>query len=616
MSRTPISDYAMLSDCRTAALVSRDGSVDWLCMPRFDSPAVFARLLDLEAGHWSIRPAGDGDSTREYADGSLVLDTTWRTSTGTAVVRDALAMGPDDRGHDLGSASPHTLLRQIRGREGRVEFDVEWAPRAEYGLVRPLITRDSAGLTAHGGAAMLRLSSGARWEVDGSAARARIAVERGETVEFALQFGWSWEDAPAAWTAAQIRDRLGETVAAWRSWSEMHQSYKGPYADHVHASGRVLQGLTFFPTGAMVAAPTTSLPEVVGGGRNWDYRFCWVRDASFTLQALWVAACPDESRKFFQFMSQAAHSGIADGDGLQIVFGVGGEHDLSERELAHLSGWRDSRPVRIGNGAWTQRQLDVYGELLGAVHQLRDQLPDPDPVLRSFLVSLADKAAECWRQKDHGIWEMRGEPRHFLYSKLMCWVALDRALDLADLLDARHRTGDWEREREQIRDAILTEGWSDQANAFAQSFGSDALDASSLVIPLVGFLPPDDGRVIATIRSIEAELTDSRGLLHRYLGDDGLEGSEGSFLLCTFWLAQAKALAGDPLGGREIVDRTLGFCNDVGLFSEEVETSSGALIGNFPQAFSHVGLINAAWAISQAEGRGSSGGPTGEATIP
>jgi GH15 family glucan-1,4-alpha-glucosidase len=389
----------------------------------------------------------------------------------------------------------------------------------------------------------------------------------------------------------------------------------------VQHSGRVLQALSFAPTGAICAAATTSLPEVVGGTRNWDYRYAWVRDASFTIEALWVAACPDEANEFFEYMTTSAAGSLDRGGDLQIMFGIGGERDLTERELPHLEGWRHSAPVRVGNGAWTQRQLDVYGELLGAVYRLSDHVfdaatrrvgpmaspekwgapPDLAPATLRFLVQLADTAALRWREKDQGIWEIRGEPRDFLYSKLMCWVALDRAVSLADRLGASNRIEVWKQTQDQIREAILTRGWSDLANSFTQSFGSDDLDASSLMLPLVGFLPGDDPKVLATIKAAEEHLTDDRGLVHRYRANDGLGGDEGTFLLCTFWLAQALALAGEPSRARSVFERATAFVNDIGLLAEEVDPVSGELLGNFPQAFSHIGLVNAAWAISEIE---------------
>jgi GH15 family glucan-1,4-alpha-glucosidase len=355
-----------------------------------------------------------------------------------------------------------------------------------------------------------------------------------------------------------------------------------------------------------VAAATTSLPETVGGSRNWDYRFTWVRDASLTLEALWVAACPDEAYKFFDFLTGAALSQVRSGTDLQIMFGIGGEHDLTERTLPHLEGWRDSRPVRVGNGAWDQRQIDVYGELLGAAYRLKDQLDDIDDDTKLFLVACADTAAAHWVEKDQGIWEVRGEAQAFLYSKVMCWVALDRAIAMADKIDASSKVDAWKQAREEIFETVVRDGWSDTAGAFTQYVGSDALDASNLMMPIVGFLPADDPRMLATIEAVEARLTDERGLVYRYRteeGVDGLAGEEGTFLLCTFWLAQALAMAGKVERAEAVFGRAVAFANDVDLLAEEVDAGTGELLGNFPQAFSHIGLVNAAWAISEARAR-------------
>jgi GH15 family glucan-1,4-alpha-glucosidase len=599
MSQLPIAEYALLSDCRSAALVSKDGSVDWLCFPRFDSPSVFGRLLDARAGHWSIRPIGDAEATRRYVEDTMVLETTFRTATGTVVLVDALAVGRNERGHELGAGAPSVLMRRVSGVTGDVELELEYAPRPEYGLIYPVLNPVDGGVTARGGADVLALSSPVPVEIDELVARARFTVRGGEAIAFALGHATSSQERPGLWSQDEIAGRLDDTKRAWHTWSELHQSYDGPWEELVHHSGRVLYALTYFPTGAICAAPTTSLPETAGGSRNWDYRFSWVRDASFTLQALWVAACPDEADKFFDFMSSAAASQVRRGTDLQIMFGIGGERDLTERELPHLTGWRDSAPVRVGNGAWSQRQLDVYGELLDAASRLPDQLRRLEAPTKEFLADLADTAAARWQEQDQGIWEIRGEPRDFLYSKLMCWVALDRAIGLADQLDAQERVDGWKHTREEIAAAILARGWNDEAGAFTQSFGSDDLDASNLMMPIVGFLPADDPRMLATINATAERLTDDRGLVYRYLAHDGLEGEEGTFLLCTFWLAEALALAGEIDRARETFERAIAYANDVGLLAEEVDAETGELLGNFPQAFSHIGLVNAAWAIHQ-----------------
>src|SRR6516164_3721216 len=475
MDGLPIGDYALLSDCRTAALVSRAGSVDWLCFPRFDAPATFARILDPDGGHFAIRPAGEFEAGRGYLTQTMVLKTTFRTATGTAVLTDAMAMGRSERGHDLGAGSPGVLLRRLACTAGEMDIEVSYAPRPEYGLIHPILEAIPGGVAARGGAGRLLLSAPVAFGIDGATATARLRLAAGQEVCFALAHAQAGEPPLPVWDGAAITARLDDTMAGWRSWSAIHQTYEGPWRDLVHHSGRVLQALTFAPTGAIVAAATTSLPETVGGERNWDYRYTWVRDASLTMDALWVAACPDEANKFFSFLADAAASQLRRGLDLQIMFGIGGERDLSERELPHLAGWRGSRPVRVGNGAWNQRQLDVYGELLGAAQRLVQQLGELDPVTQRFLIAAADTAARRWREKDQGIWEIRGEPRDFLYSKLQCWAALNRAIDIAPQLGAQDRVPAWAAARDEIRAAILDKGWSEKAGAFTQAFGSDDL---------------------------------------------------------------------------------------------------------------------------------------------
>ncbi|HEY3701738.1 MAG TPA: glycoside hydrolase family 15 protein [Acidimicrobiales bacterium] len=609
MSSTPIADHALLSDCNSSALVNREGSVEWLCFPRFDSPSVFARILDDDAGHWSIRPAGDFQATRRYVDKTMVLETTFTTPAGSVTLVDALAMGADERGHDIGGGAPSLLLRRVEGVTGRVELEMEYVPRTEYGLIFPLLMQVEGGIGGRGGSDLTMLSTPVDLDIRAGAAFGRFTVSPGEGAAFGLHYrqpGWG---TPRVWPQGELVQRLDDTLATWRSWSDIHQSYDGPWSELVHQSGRVLQALTFYPTGAVVAAPTTSLPEAAGGNRNWDYRFSWVRDASLTMDALWVAACPDEAEKFFDYLSTAAAMSLGRDRDLQIMFGVRGERDLSERELPHLAGWRGSSPVRVGNGAWTQRQVDVYGELLAAVYRLRDQLGKLDPATKEFLVAVANTAAQRWTEKDQGIWEIRGRAQDFLYSKVMCWVALDRAIALAGKLGAEDQVAGWKRTMDEIHETVVSKGWSDKAGAFTQYFGSDGLDASNLMMPIVGFLPAADPRMLATIEATEARLTDPRGLVYRYDTDggvDGLEGTEGAFVLCTFHLAQALALADQPQRACAVFERAVAYVNDLGLLAEEVD-DTGELLGNFPQAFSHIGLINAAWAISEAEDRAVAG---------
>jgi GH15 family glucan-1,4-alpha-glucosidase len=597
----PIANYGMLSDCRSAALVSAAGSVDWLCFPRFDSPSVFGRILGEDAGFWSIRPVDEHSSTRRYLGPTMVLETVHTTAGGTVTVTDALVLGEGNRGHELGAGAPGTLLRQVACLDGEVAMEVIFAPRPEYGLVRPLLEATAGGVFVHGGADVLAFSTPAPFDLDAGEAMAKPVLRAGDVLGFALHHENAGPVPPAFWSQGDIARRIEDTLEGWGSWSQMHQRYEGPWQDLVASSGRVLQALTFYPTGAIVAAPTTSLPEVAGGTRNWDYRYTWIRDASMTLQALWVAACPDEAGRFFQFLAEAAADRLTGGDELQIMYGIGGERDLSERELAHLPGWRDSAPVRVGNGAWNQRQLDVYGELLDAAATLPDYLNDMAPGTRQFLADAADAAASRWQSRDQGIWEVRGAPRHYLHSKLMCWVAVDRAIALANVLDTEDRVPHWNQTRQQLADSIRRNGWNETAGAYTQAYGSEDLDASALMLSIVGFVPADDPRMVATIDAIEDRLTDSRGLVYRYQAGDGLSGEEGTFLLCTFWLAHALALAGQTRRARTVFERAAGFATDLGLLAEEVAPDSNELLGNFPQAFSHIGLVNAAWAIRAAE---------------
>jgi alpha,alpha-trehalase len=606
MSSTAIADHAILSDRHSSALVNTAGSVEWLSFPRFDSPSVFGRLLGAAAGHWQIQPAGEWQSSRRYVDRTLVLETTFTTQTGTLVLTDLLALGPDNGGHRLGREVPHLLIRRVECTAGEAALDFSYEPRPEYGLVVPLLSKVDGGITARGGADWLVLTDPVGVDIVESRAQGSATLHAGERLHFALHRS-TLEQTPARiWSQEDLAAQVDNTIAAWQSWCDLHQSYDGPWADLVHLSGRVLQGLSFQPSGAIVAAATTSLPEGIGGERNWDYRYSWVRDASFTMEALWVAACPDEAKDFFAFMTTAAASGIGPDQGLQIMFGVGGEHDLTERELPHLEGWRNSRPVRVGNGAWSQQQIDVYGELLGAAHRLADQIGKIDEDTKRFLIACADTAATRWREKDQGIWEVRGEPQHFLYSKVMCWVALDRAITLADMLGAGERVERWKASRDEIWETVIRDGWSDEAGAFTQYAGSTALDASNLMMSIVGFLPADDPRILATIDAIAERLTDDRGLVFRYRteeGVDGLAGEEGTFLLCTFWLAQALAQSGQLDRAKAVFETAAAFVNDVGLLAEEVDADTGELLGNFPQAFSHIGLVNSAWAIAEAERR-------------
>jgi alpha,alpha-trehalase len=604
----PIASYGLLADCNSAALVDRDGSIGWLCLPRYDSPAVFAQILDPAGGHWQIRPTGDYRIERRYLDGTLVVETTFTTPGGVVRLTDAMAFAESQRHHELGMNAPHLLLRHLESLSGDVELELEFAPRPEYGLVKPLLRATEYGGRTFGGPNQVVFSSGTPCALEDATMRATFTVRAGEQVGFALQWCPPEGPAPDPFRPDRVAQRIEDTVAGWRSWEAEHDIYEGPHRELVRLSSRVLKGLTYRPTGAIVAAPTTSLPETVGGERNWDYRYSWIRDASLTIEALYIGACSDEAEEFVSFMTSAA-GGRASERSLQIMYGIGGEHDLSERELPHLSGWRGSAPVRVGNGAWGQTQLDVYGELLNSLHLYREKLGELHPEIQRFVADLANTAARRWRETDAGMWEMRGEPRHHLSSKVLCWVALDRAVKLADQLGMHADVERWSSERDMIREAILSRGWSEARGAYAQSFDSDELDAAQLLMPILGFLPATDKRMRATIDAIADELTED-GLVLRYrnekgLNADGLTGEEGTFVICSFWLVSALAKAGEVDRAQALFDKLAGYANDLGLLAEEIDTASGELLGNFPQAFSHIGLITAAWEIDQARGPAS-----------
>lgn len=566
VSDRPIADYALLSDRRTAALVSGDGSVDWLCLPRFDGPSVFGRILDPGAGHFSIRPAQLVELTRRYRGGTMVLETSFRTGSGRGTLTDAMAM-----------TGRRALLRRIERTEGSVEVELEYAPRPDYGAARPALF-GATGSVLGGG---VGLASSAPLTVEGETATARFTLRAGESASFALDL-----TGEGQWPVARIGEWIDEAAAAWDQGG-------GTSREDVQRSVLVLRALTHEPTGAVVAAPTTSLPVRVGDDKNWDYRYGWIRDSSFALEALARVGHEDEAFEILRWMLRTVSEGIQEGGDLQVVHRVDGNPDLEERELPHLAGWRGSSPVRVGNAAAGQRQLDVYGELLASAHRVADRLGELEPEGRRVLVEAAEAAAARWPDPDQGLWEARGEPRHFLHSKLMCWVALDRAVAIAPLLDAEERTTGWIGAREEIRAAILEQSWSERAGAFTDAFGSDRLDASALLLGIYGFLPPDDQRLRLTRDAIATRLTDARGLVRRH------EEDHGGWPLCTFWLAEALAMAGEAERARETFERVVKHCNDVGLLSERVDPDTGELLGNFPLALSHAALVSAAAAIQR-----------------
>ncbi|HEX5597592.1 MAG TPA: glycoside hydrolase family 15 protein [Micromonosporaceae bacterium] len=597
MTHVPISDYGFLSDCRSAALVSRAGSIDWWCPARFDAPSVFGRLLDADAGHWSLGPASGATAPprteREYVDDSLVLRTVHHVDGGSVAVTDALVTEPGARGHRLGHNSPAVLVRVVEGLHNRVPLHTEFVPRPEYGLLTPYLHQRPDRVVAVAGPVTLTLRASVPLVVGDDRVEARFDVAAGQVVTFVLAYAPTYGGQPGP--ELDPVAALADTLQAWQTLQTSHR-YDGRYPQRVRRSAVILQGLTYVPSGAVVAAATTSLPEQVGADRNYDYRYAWLRDFAFTMNALWVADCPEETARLFGWAARSA--GRIGPAPVPIMYGVAGERDLTEHQLEQLRGYADSRPVRIGNEAWRQRQLDVLGEVLAAADRLREQLAGPDGMgeeLPVMLVDLANQAADTWREPDAGMWEARDRSRHYLSSKVMCWVALDRAVRLAPLLGERADPSRWARVRDEIHRAVLQQGWNERVGAYTGAFGSPELDASVLMLPLVRFLPATDERMRATIKAVERHLTVD-GLVRRWADDPA------GFVLCTFWLVECLALLGETERATALFEQTCARANDVGIFAEQIDPVSGEHRGNTPQALSHIGLINAAWRLTDRAG--------------
>ena len=594
----PIGDYALLSDCHSGALVSKDGSIDWCTFHRFEARPVFARILDwAKAGFFRIAPLDDDyESSRRYLPGTNVLETTFRTPTGRLVLTDFFAFRVPAEGEDPRSAHPpHQLIRIARCTEGEVAVKVKLVPRFDYGLTTPRLETLADDLViVYGGADALVLQSELPFgDAERSATEGNRRLRAGEEAVVVLTYQLPHELEPRRLGREEVHAKLDETCSTWAAWAD-HCTYDGPYRDQVVRSALVLKGLTNVPTGSIVAAATTSLPEEIGGERNWDYRFSWLRDSALTLNALFALGYTEEAHAYMAWLRRTT-AGRA--DELQILYGVGGERLVPEVELDWLEGYRSSRPVRIGNGAAQQFQLDTFGELLDTAWLYRRRGGEIDEIFWDFLARVGGVVLEKWREPDQGIWEIRGEPRHFVYSKVMAWVALDRLVKLAEL-DSRDADARWAAERDEVRELVEGEGVDPDSQSFVQYFGSRSLDASNLMIPIVGFVTHDDPRAKATADRIADELA-ADGFVYRYVADgvDGLSGEEATFAICSFWLVECLARAGEVERARELFERLLGFCNDVGLLAEEIDPHSGELIGNFPQAFSHLGLIQAAIAL-------------------
>jgi len=604
-----IADYGFLSDCETSALVAPSGAVEWLCLPRFDSPSVFGAILDRDAGLFRLGPDGvNVPAARRYLPGTMVLETSWGTRGGWIIVRDVLLIGPwhheSERSHSHRRAptdydADHVLLRLVRCVNGQVQVNLDCEPKFEYGLLPAHWEHDGAGYHsavayAEGTDVRLGLTSDMRIGFEAGRATARTMMKQGETLFAAL----TWSEHPGPSTYEDAYERLVWTAHHWQHWLDHADFPDHPWRRYLQRSALTLKGLSYAPTGALVAAATTSLPESIGGERNWDYRYTWVRDSTFMLWGLYSLGFEWEANDYFFFLAD-----VAEGErDLQIMYGVGGETELPERTLDHLTGYEGARPVRVGNDAYRQDQHDVWGALLDSFYlhtKSRDQLPER---IWPILVRQVEKALEHWRDPDYGIWEMRGSPKHFTSSKVMCWVAADRGARLAEIRGDMEYAARWQSAADEIKEDICANA-VDERGVFCQHYDTTALDASVLLMPLVRFLPADDPRIRSTVLAIADELSED-GLVLRYRPeetDDGLAGVEGTFTICSFWLVSAFVEIGELRRARDLCDKLLSYASPLDLYAEEIDPKSGRHLGNFPQAFTHLALINAVMHVSHAE---------------
>lgn len=583
-----IEDYALIGDTHTAALIGRDGSLDWLCVPRFDSAACFAALLGSpDNGRWLLAPTSGGPATRRYYRGrSMVLVHEWETPQGSVRITDFM---PPRHHHPR-------VFRRVEGLSGEVEIALELIVRFEYGSQVPWVVQTERGIRAVAGPDAIEVLSPVALAGEHMRHEATFVAREGDQIDFRLQWYPSFEDDAHY---LDVGKALMETLAYWEDWSDGLVEVHGEWEELVQRSLLALKALTYAPTGGIVAAPTTSLPEAIGGPRNWDYRYCWVRDATLTIDGLVQAGCRDEATAWLEWLVRAA---AGDPKQLQIMYGVAGERRLPELELDWLAGYEGSRPVRVGNAASLQFQLDVYGELMEAVDMARSHGIKVPEVVWDLQITLLDFVENHWDLPDQGIWELRGPPQHLVYSKVMAWVAMDRAVKAVERDSLEGPVDRWRALRDVIHQQVCAKGFNEKLGSFTQAYGSTELDASLLMVPLVGFLPYDDPRVVGTVEAVQRELLVD-GFVARYRarsGVDGIQGDEGSFLPCTLWLVSCLALLGRCDQARELLARAASVANDVGLFSEEYDPRRRRLLGNFPQAFTHVAFINAARYLTEA----------------
>ena len=605
----PIADYGLISDMHSCALVSRAGSIDWCCFPRFDSPALFSRILDWgKGGYFKVAPERVRSVSRRYLPGTNILETSFETDTGVAKLTDFMPThqhpAPEE---DQDRGRRRQLARILECVDGTVRFTVECVPRFDYGTIVPhaALRGQNSGF-AHGGADAISFYCSAPLEETDGGFRSEGLLKAGERLyavvthqpRFSAEQRTFGSHDVAVVEERRIDQRLDDTRRFWEGWSKQC-TYDGENRDEVLRSALTLKALTYAPSGALVAAATTSLPEAIGGPRNWDYRFTWIRDASWALYALSTRGDPTAARAYKKSLEWSTVGRARD---LQIMYGVGGERRLTETELPELEGYRGSRPVRIGNGAYSQFQLDIYGELLDSAHLYRKFGGEMDSEYWQYLQRVVAFVIDHWKEPDEGMWETRSGRKHFVSSKVWCWVALDRAIKAARALNLPGDLDTWRKVRAEIKADVLSNGYDSERAAFVQAYGSHNLDASNLLMPLVGFIPATDPRMRSTIEAIESELTSPQGFVYRYSGfDDGIAGSEGTFAICTFWLADNLIALGELERARALFEKLRGCANDLGLFSEEVEPETGAMLGNFPQAFSHLAFISTSVHLHEAE---------------
>ncbi|MCH9039730.1 MAG: glycoside hydrolase family 15 protein [Chloroflexi bacterium] len=595
-----ISDYGLISDMHSCALVSTSGSIDWCCFPRFDDAAVFSRILDWDkGGYFKVSPDGVKSTSRHYLNDTNILETTFETETGTAKLTDFMPV------HDHPTAQTprelrddHQVMRILECTRGSIAYTVECVPRFDYGTIVPHAHLDTANTAfAHGGSDAISFYCSSTIELLDDGFISRGTLEQGQNICAVVTYESHFAHEVDRVDEDLVKELLEETRQYWNDWSDIC-TYKGEYREVVIRSALTLKALTYAPSGGMVAAATTSLPEVIGGPRNWDYRYAWIRDASFALYGLFILGYTKEAVAFKDWLEWATVGRARD---LQIMYGLGGERRLTEVELPDLAGYKHSRPVRVGNGAYGQFQLDVYGELVDSVHLYRKYVGAIDDSQWDYLLRVIAYVLDHWREPDEGVWEARAERQHYVFSKAWCWVALQRAVKMANDLNLPGDVEHWSQVRDEIKADILTHGFDQERGVFVQAYGSKILDAGNLILPLIGFIKAKDPRMLATIRAIQKELASPDGFIYRYRGfDDGLAGDEGTFNICTFWLCDNLILLGELDEATELFNKLLAHANDLGLMSEQISASGGEMLGNYPQAFSHLSIINTAVQLQKA----------------